>query len=273
MTNGPLTQSLNAATASVQRILSYQGLPPDAAKVQATTGSFMNTLRPQILDMQQQVQTVTASSQTALTSCQTILTAAQGNLTPGQSAEIGQSLTGVQANCTTMAATVTTVTAAVGAFYTQVTEGSQQLAVVSSTLNTQKVGLQSQLDSCNANVASIQSNMKYYALLGILGLPGLAAAGILLHNAQSEVNDLSAQMGALSQQIAQTTMVITEISMMASDVQNLSSITLKVNNSSNFVSSDIGEVVNDVQKSNSTVALVYINTALVELQTLANDAS
>ena len=273
MSNGPLTQSLNAAMTSVQRILSYQGLPPDAASVQATAGSFMSTLCTQIRMMQQQVQGTTAELQGLLTTSQNILASAQGGLTPGQSAEVEQLLTTVQAGCKSMAATVATVTAAVGAFYTQVTQDSQQLAVASSTLNTQKVGLQSQLDSANANVASIQSNMKYYALLGFLGLPGLAAAAILLHNAQDQVNDLSAQMGTLSQQIAQTTMAINEISMMASDVQNLSSITLKVNNSSNFVSSDIGEVVNDVHKSNSTVALVYINTSLVELQTLANDAS
>jgi hypothetical protein len=129
------------------------------------------------------------------------------------------------------------------------------------------------LDSSNANAAAISDKMKYYAFLGVLGLPGLIAAKVLMSNAQDQINDITAQMGSLNQQIIQTTNVINEVSMMGGDIQNLSNITLKVNNSTNFVSSDIGEVVGNIQNSNSTVALAYISTALVELQTLANDAS
>jgi hypothetical protein len=101
MANGPLTQSLAAATASVQRILSYQGLPPDAANVQAIAGSFMGTLLPQIQAMQQQVQAIAGQSQETLTTGQNILAAAQSGLTPAQSAEIEQLLSTVQGECNT----------------------------------------------------------------------------------------------------------------------------------------------------------------------------
>ncbi|MBB5019301.1 chromosome segregation ATPase [Chitinivorax tropicus] len=273
MPNGPMSQSLNATTIAAQAILTYQNLPPEVASVQTAAKQFLDQTRPQIIRMQQDVLGTIEVATPTLNKARQILSSAQGNPTPEQIQQVSQLISSVQTNFQQLLPTVEATTQANTAFYNQMLEADRQLAVQSANLNAQKVQVQSQLDSYQSELQSIQSKMKYFGLLGLAGIPGLIAMGVLLGKAQSNVNDYSGKVNDLNQQLNQLNNSINQVSQLTQNTQVLVNATLPVRNAVNIVSSDITEILNDLQHANTAATMLFLNTALTELQVLANDAS
>ena len=273
VSNGPLTQTTAVVAAAAKRVAAITNLPPAAVTVQATVASFSTAVQPKIADTQQHVAAFAMASEGDLVTAQHILSTNPGQLSPADAALVTTIITRVQGNAKTLSAMVAATDASVAAYYTAVTDGSRQLQSLQASLQGQRLNLQSQMDSANAEIASIKSKMKYYAILGIFGIAGLAVMTGLLVSAQNSAGNISAQIGPLQQQLDGINTSIAAVSQMTGNLPALTTNILSMRNSVDFVSSDIEIVVQDLNASNTAAALIYINTAIVELKTLAYDAS
>ncbi|WP_156462787.1 hypothetical protein [Rhizobium sp. Leaf262] len=273
MSNGPLTQTIAAATVAADHILSLSNLPPEADTLKNTATEFNTSLRPQLLEMQSRVLATAGSATTALTGVQTDIIDNKGVPDPTVRTEIVRTLTSVQAELVSLVSMTKAADLATDEYYEKVTAGSRILSALSGGLDAQRNGMQMQLQSAQAEVASIKDKMKYYGILGLAGLPGLIAMGVLLSKANDNVNEASGRVRTLDNQILQIDQTLLAVRAMQADFQNLSTSTLSVKNATEFVFADVDHALSDVEHSTGPIAILYITTALNELQTLANDAS
>lgn len=273
MSNGPLTQTIHAATATADHILDLTNLPPEANALKSLAADFNANLRPQLLDMQNRVLAIAGSATIAMTDVQAKLSGSSGRPDPATRAEIVHTLNTAQAELAYLTPITIAADAATTDYYGRVTAGSQTLAALSAGLDAQRAGLQGQLQSAQGEVDSIRDKMKYYGFLGLAGIPGLIAMGVLLSQANDRVNEVFGQVRALDNQILQIDQTLLAVKAMQADFQNLSTSTLSVKTAVEFVAADVGHALRDVQSSTGPVAVIYVTTALSELHTLTNDAS
>lgn len=273
MSNGPLTQTINAASATADHILGLTNLPPEANALKSLAIDFKTNLKPQLVDMQNKVLSISAAATIAMTDVQAKLVTSNGHPDPTTRDGIVQTLNNVQAELKYLGPITAAADASTTEYYTKVTAGSQTLAAVSASLDAQRAGLQGQLQSAQSEVDSIKDKMKYYGFLGLAGIPGLIAMGVLLSQANDRVNEVFGQIRTLDNQILQTEQTLLAVRAMLADFQNLSTSTLSVKTAVEFVVADVDHALRDVQSSTGPIALIYVTTALSELRTLSNDAS
>ncbi|MCW5315468.1 hypothetical protein GTQ43_17125 [Nostoc sp. KVJ3] len=266
---GFLSQAIANAEAVERQIASFGNIPDTAQTIQSQSITLLNNTIPKIQAIQAKIQNFAS-----LASLQ--LTKAESELSNNTSLDtIKFLLLQVNTEANSLKTDVDGADSITRATFSDIAELSKQLNGVESTLNSEIISLNVQLQSASQEVSAIQSKEKYYALLGILGLAGLAAAIALLVEAEKKLNSLASNMHSLSGQASQLSMISTAVKSMNADFLTLSNKLLSLKNAVDFLSSDISEVINDIDnaKGERTMAKLYILTSLREVQTLKIDAS
>ena len=163
-----------------------------------------------------------------------------------------------------------------------ITSSKTQILGFSKTLLTIHAQLQSESDAISVkeqqakDTAAKYNKEKYYFLaLGPFGLAGLATAIALLETWNSKANSYSAKASAMQAQINSLNVLMSNVNNLNSDFSKVISLISNLKNAVGFLSSDIKEVVNDLNTSgsNPNLAELYLTTAINEAKTLHTDAS
>ncbi|MCP4425496.1 MAG: hypothetical protein GY803_13465 [Chloroflexi bacterium] len=266
---GLLSQALANTVSAEQQIKALSGLPADAQQVQTDSANLINTIVPEIQQLQT---TVSAFAQQAQAKLKEAEDQVSGN-TP--LAIVKATMVAVQNDASNLKSTVDSVTSNITASANQVFGYSNQLTTIESQLNSQKATLQGQLNTARDEETAAKKKYYYLLALGPFGLIGLAVALGLYTKWTNDVNDLESKQSALSAQISQLSMLVAATKQLGADFNDLSTKISSVKNTVNFLAGDIGSIISDVDESDTsrTIIEVHIKAAAQEVTTLSVDAS
>ncbi|OHX16098.1 hypothetical protein BI343_16110 [Chromobacterium amazonense] len=266
MANGILTQALNNLLQTEATIRSFQGLPDSAVSIQRNAEQVVDQLVPQIRTLQTDTQSVGQRLQSQI---QGLL----ANFDQASPQQIKDSVSQMQAEAGPLSQQLQTVQQACFSSNNQLANDSQQLQAITAQLQANIAGLQSNLAGAQQELDALNKKKLYLIGLGILGLPGLIAMAVLLSQAQDKVNDLEGQVKSLQSQINQQQSFRDQTSHFSGDMSDLIDKVGKINNSLQFVSSDLVNALNDLDQNNKAAAKVFLTAASMEINTMLQDAS
>lgn len=266
---GLLSQAIKNLKAMGAQIKALANLPADAATIKT---SALNVFQGEITTIEGIQTKVAQFASASLPQLEQAKTDLENNTNLDQVETIIKNLntssTGLK---TAVDASVTTI----NSNKDQVVKLTHALVPIGTQLNNQNITLHTQLQSAQQEAAAIRSKEKYFLALGILGLVGLAGAAIALKVQEDKVNGLLAQASKLGQEIANLEILIKSVKTMTTDFMGIINKMSTIKNAVDFVSSDIGEIVNDLKNTQGgqSKAKLYIIATISQLNTLAGDAS
>ena len=266
---GLLTQSIQNLLTAGKNLASINGLPSNAQTISASAISLLQGEITKITATQAAVKQFVAATLPRLQQVQNDLNT-NTNLSQDITivTELGTNAVALQQNVNALNTDINATKASLVNLY-------NGLSPIKIELNGRQISLNTQLQSAQQEADAIRSKEKYFLLLGIFGLIGLAAAAIALAVEQGKVNDLQAQASSLRAQMTTLGNMINSVNSMNADFTDIITKISNVKNAVDFVASDATVVLNDLKNSNGeqTQAKLYVATTITQLQTVASDAA
>ncbi len=270
---GILTQVVANLVAVEQPIKALADLPTAARQVQSGSLAAISSLVPLIKTLQAAVSSFT---QTAIPQLKDV----EAMISSNQSAQqIATAIANVQGEASTLKPSVDGALAQAKTVSSQVFGYFNQLANVESGLLTQIAGLQSQLSTARSEEEAAQKRLSLLRNLGPLAaaLLGREAEGLLvalLLKLQTDVNRYEEQLSSLAAQISALNQLSSATRQLGTDLQSVITKISGVQNSVNFLASEILNIISDLSSGASLSMIgILVNAAITESTTLSVDAS
>jgi hypothetical protein len=265
---GLLSQAMTNLTSARKQIQGLADLPESASAVQAASLGVIDAIAPAAGQLRTAVGGFAANATSELATVQKSsgAGAALSLLRPGLAAVHQQAVSLKQ----TVDGLTTTIAAGVG----DVSKCSSDLARIEMGLRGQMSSLQARLTTTRTQMQAAQKRYYYLLALGVLGLPGLAAAYALYLETNTQLNDLQAKASELSSQLSRLRMMKSAAEQLGQDVQDVVTRISGLQNTVGFLGSTLGEIIADVDGGGSQEAVgIAVQAAMTEVSTLATDAS
>lgn len=265
---GTLTQSLANLTATEKTIGSLQGLPGTAKPVVKESAVL-------VTDITQKVKALQASAKAGMPKIDAGLAKALTDLDAGKPlSDVMVSVKAASAVAATLEAEAEAVSMTASKMRGTVAGFSQDLAKVAH-------GIDQEITTMNATLLMLESKRdaeqkRYYLLLllGPFGLIGLAVALALYEEMKGNVDKLSQQIRDQEAQIQQAKSLIGAVKVLNKDFGILASNASGLQNALSFLSSDIAEIIDDLEHAEARSAIkAYIVAAQAEAKEVAEDAA
>jgi outer membrane murein-binding lipoprotein Lpp len=188
--------------------------------------------------------------------------------------QIKTAMVTVQSEMSSLKSTVDGISVQINSASSQVSGYFNQLATIESGLTAQITTLQGKLGDAKSEESAAKKKYYYLLALGPFGLAGLATALGLYLKWKSDVNDYESQISSLNAQITSLNTLQSNCQQMGSDFQGVITKTSRIQNSVDFLASELSTISSDLDAGSSlTVIGLYVNAAITEVQTLGVDAS
>lgn len=268
-TTGLLSQSIQNIQTTIANLSAISGLPQGAQDISSSAISLLQGEITKITSLQSAVAKFVNDSLLQLQQVQTDL---NNNTNGSQDATI---ISNVNAAAAALTQNVNALDADINSTKAQLVTLSNNLNPIQSQLNSQQVSLNTQLQSAQQQADEIESKEKYFLLLGILGLPGLAAAAIALAVENNTVSGLEAQVSSIKAQLSNLAMMTQAVGALNNNFNDIVSKVSDVKNAVEFVASDTTQITTDLSNGQAGIgnAKLYVVTTISELQTLQQDAA
>ncbi len=269
VSTGLLSQSISNLQSMSQQIAAISGLPSNAASIQSSAQKVVQQDISAIQQTQKEIQQFTPTALTDLEKASNILDSG-ANLD-----QVKTIIQSVNTSAATLKKQVDTLNTTIITNKNTAIQLSKDLAPIENVLHDEISNLNVQLQSAQQEASAIRSKEKYFLALGIFGLAGLAAAGIALAVEEKKVNDLESKASNLRAQISRIQMLVTGVNDINTNLSELATVFSDVQNAVDFVSSDISEIINDLDDTSGGIekAKIFITTTIGQVKTLATDAS
>lgn len=265
---GLLTQAIVNLQGMSQHLAALGGLPDNARGIETSIVNLLQGEIPKVKNVQSTVQGFVSASLPGLQQAKTDLD--NGTNQEGVAAAITQ----VSTSALTQKQTIDALNADINRTKASIVELlTHSLAPIEGQLNAQSITLTTQLQSAQQEADEIHSKELYFLALGVLGLIGLAAAGIAMAVQQSKVNGLLAQVSDLRAQVANLGMLKQSVNLVITDLGDVINQVSNVNNAVAFVAGDTAQIINDLKNADGSRTKIYLLTTIGQLQTLGNDAA
>lgn len=267
--NGLLSQTITNLVNLNQQLGTLGNLPASAQGIQQSAQALFNTDVANLKTIQSDVLAYTTPTITQLNT-------ALADLNSGNTTSAAAIATTANQGAKNLSGTVGGLLNDIMATKTQVISFSNSLSAIETDLQNQITSLNVQIQGAQAKVDQYNKEKYYFLALGPFGLVGLATAIALLATWNGKVNSLNSQISGMNAQISAAQMLITNVNSLIGNFNTAVTQISNINNSINFLSGDIQEVIDDLNNSKgggTAQAILYLTTALHEVQTLATDAS
>lgn len=266
--NGLLSQIVDNIIIYKAQVASIQNLPQSAQALQSQTIVLFSQDIDNIRLMQQDVLSYTTRSLPLLNS-------ALDELQDGDNISALTIIKTVNSEAQQLKITVNDLSISVINTKPQLIDFSNTLVSINQVMQNQIIELQQQAANAQTQMDQANKDKYYWLLLGPLGLAGVAAAVAMFIVWNNKANDIKSKLCAMNAQIIALQTFISNTSALISDFSIAISQISNVLNAINFLSSDIQNVVVDLNKSGSgsSSAIAYLNAAISEIQTVITDAS
>lgn len=263
---------LSQAVANLQDVtgclFSLAGLPPGADAARATVTQSVNSAIP----------VVRASSCSVLAFVDTarpLVTSAMAALEGGDADGVRSAVTAVANASALVKSSIETSTAAIQTAIGDINGQLGALSGIDSTLWGQITQANSEAQSAQDAADELDKKKLYWLLLGPFGLIGLGVCIGMIVDANNRIAQIQARVSTLRGQSAQWTKMKTDVDLAIAELPVIGSKLQNLQNSVDFVSSDVSEVIADVGKggSGSAIARAFLMTAQHELEILSRDAA
>jgi chromosome segregation ATPase len=266
--SGLLSQAVANLVGATQQISALSGLPPQAQQIQVATSRAISPLVAHIKSMQQ---AGSSFSQTVLPQLNDIETMVS-NEQPVPA--IKARMAAVLGEAQTLQSTVEQVSGQINSASSLIFGYFNQLAAIESELTTQMSALQGALGNAESEEDAAKKKYYYLIALGPFGLIGLSVALGLFLKWRSDVNGYESQISSLNAQINALTGLKSACQHMGTDFQAVITKNSGVRNSTDFLTSSIMNINNDVSTgTNHTVLGIMVRAAITEVTTLGVDMS
>lgn len=266
--SGVLSQAVANLQAAEQQIQSLTGLPASAAQIQASSAPVIASTVSQVQAMQAAVNEFVNQAIPQLNAIKEMAEKSQ----PVD--QIKPAMDVVQQESNNLKTLVDNASAQIKQASNEVMGYFNQLAQVNSDLTGQITSLQGQLGDAQSEEAAAQKKYYYLLALGPFGLIGLSVALGLYLKWKSDVNDLQSQISALNSQIAVLNSMKLASQQLGTDFQGIVDKISGVQNTVEFVASDLLEIDSDLETGTSLpVITLKVTAAITEVTTLGIDAS
>ncbi|WP_199737297.1 hypothetical protein [Erwinia psidii] len=264
--NGMLSQAIINIEQLKNTLNGFSGLPAQAVEIQQNTSAMLNDLLPTLQGMQKQVLTTGQTLQTQLNQQLATL----NTETPEQ---LRAAISQLQEEVSQAAQPASQALTAANAANNKVTQNNLALQQIDVSLQNDIAGLQSNLSGATQELDALNKQKYYWLALGILGVPGLIAMAVELNQAQNKVNDLQGQVNQIQQQIQSQQGFSTQIKSLSANFSTAVDKLSGLDNTINFLKGDMGNISQDIGTASQQQLQLFFTAALMEVNTLVNDAS
>ncbi|WP_413507403.1 hypothetical protein [Serratia proteamaculans] len=267
MSGGMLTQVINNLSRTGEAIQKFGGLPANAIPIQRNIQSAINTLLPDIKQMQRDVTTWGLKLEAQLDEKLAVLE----SLSPS---ELTLFIRQSEEEITKVMSQVDKVKDRTKNTDNTVVDNNITLQRIIIDLQATIAGLKSNLQGSQQKLDELNKKKYYFIALGILGIPGLIAMAVLLSEAQSNVNSIERQIAAQQSDIRQQQSFATQTVAFSQDLLELSNHMLKIGNAIEFVSNDIQKAEKNISGGEAAqLTKLFFTAAKMSVKTLLVDAS
>lgn len=267
MSSGMLTQVIDNLSRTGDAIQKFPGLPANAVSLQRNIQTAIDTLLPDLKQMQRDVAAwgvkLEAQLNEKLAALETLPMTELSRFIRQSKEEIA----GVMG----LVAKVKNRTQSTDA---AVTENNLALQRIIIDLQAAIAGLQSNLQGSQQQLDELNEKKLYFIALGIFGIPGLIAMAVLLSQAQDKVRSIERQISEQKSTIRQQQNFATQTSAFSQDLLELSNQILKIGNAIEFVSNDINNAEKNLSGAEAQqLAKLFLTAAKMSIGTLLTDVS
>lgn len=191
---GGLSQLIESVQAAVAGIGDIKNLPPQGTTIQTATVDLMETSISRVLEVQERGSTFINSNEPILSS---IAQELEGEETP--ISEIRSKMHSVSDAALDFQKSL--ISLDLNEIRSSLASYSSESLTLKQQYESEKVSLAALIEDTKKRLAEAENNRWYYLTLGILGLPGLAAAAIVIATISGDLENLQNQITALEAQL------------------------------------------------------------------------
>jgi hypothetical protein len=266
---GVLSLSIQNIKDMETQIQSVQGLPANAVTIQQNVTKVVDGIIPELTSMQSQVQAVASILEDQINTELSQLQDINGGV-------LLKFLDKIKTEIDPINTLIANTLADCRKANDTIAKNDQALQQVGVDLSGKIAGLNSQLQGEKQKLDSLNKKKLYLLGLGIFGLPGLITLGVLLSEAQDQVNSTEKQMQGIHSQIVKQTGFLNKVGAFTQDFDQLIGKVSGVSNSLGFLSGDLDNILNDIDHGKITdraQVQLYFTVALQEVHTLQIDVA
>jgi len=261
---GPLSQAQVNISAAVQQLNSISGLPSEGDIMRQDTVKLS-------LNLNSQLSVTKSGINNYIQSSKNLLNQMLGDIAAKKIDELNSLIAQFKASTSKFQPTITVVVEKATTTGSSVNTNVANTYTIITKYDTQLSSLQSQLESNQREANAAKKKYLYLLLLGLLGLPALAAALVVYETGMNHVNALKHQVNAAQNQISSLNLWRTAIQQEQKTFKGISAMINKIDNAMNIISTNVENL--KIDPGNLMVIQLQVHTLLVELSTLASDAS